>query len=165
MLYINYGRFYTKSISFFIPDNMCLVTDPEKVLPDTIIVETLDGKFQIKIGACEHEGESLEEIKRLLVNGEYEQISEISEFDHERMKGYRVFYRDHDWSHEYYTQVLEYPMNAEGQNGLSITVEHEIGDESQQNQIAAFMKRNDIEMLLNNIRYEPNICTMVTNQN
>ena len=51
MLYIKNGRLYTQSFSFELPEDMCIVTDPPGVSPDTLVLETFDGKYQIEIGA------------------------------------------------------------------------------------------------------------------
>lgn len=165
MLYIKSGRFYTESISFALPDELCLVTDPYGTSPDTIVFETLDGRFEIEIGACENEDTPLEEVKGFLSYGSHEQVSEIFAVERNGMSGYGAFYRNHGWTHEYYEERLGYPMNDEGQNGFTLAIQHEVEDDSQRNQVESFMAKPNIKEFFDSIRYEPQVCQKVLQGN
>lgn len=165
MLYIKNGRFYTESISFILPDELCLIPDTFTTAPDTLTFETLDGKFQIMLSAYESEKTPLEELNGFLSYDCHVMMTDILDMERGEMKGKALFYRSDSWSHEHYEERLAYPMNEEGQNAFELYIEHEVQDESERNQVKAFMEQAKIKALIDSIRYEPTECQKVMNRN
>ena len=165
MLYIKSGRLYTHSFSFELPEDMCFVSDPSVVSPDTIIVETYDGRFQIDIGAEEFDKSPYGEIAQILAYDENENVGNIFPVERNGMSGYASFYRNGGWSYEYYEERLGYPMNSEGQNGFVLAITHEVENDEQRDQIEAFMKRDNIKRMIESIKYEPEACARVMETN
>ena len=64
--------------------------------------------------------------------------------------------------HEHYEERLTYPMNEDGQNAFELYIEHEVQDESERNQVKAFMEQANIKALIDSIRYEPKVCQEIT---
>ena len=162
MLYIKNGRFYTESISFILPDELCLVSDPPTVSPDTVMFETLDGKFQIMLSAYEADKTPLDEINGFLAYDCHIKMTDIFDMERGEMKGKALFYRSNTWSHEHYEERLTYPMNEDGQNAFELYIEHEVQDDSERNQVKAFMEQANIKVLIDSIRYEPKVCQEIT---
>ena len=161
MLYIKNGRFYTESISFDLPDELCLVSDPITVSPDTVMFETLDGKFQIMLSAYETDKTPLEELNGFLAAGLHVKMTEICDIERGAMKGKYVYYRSNSWSHEHYEERCSFPMNEEGQNAFELYIEYEVQEEFEREQVKNFMQRPNIKALLNSIKYEPDVCKSI----
>ena len=155
MLYLKKGCVYTASFSFALPEDLCIVSDPITVSPDTMMFETVDGKYQILIGAYESDKSPLSEIEHLLSLGGHKSTTEKLDIERGGMRGKGIFYRSNSWSHEYYEERLEFPMNEEGQNAFELVIQHEITDESERNQVQKFLTQANIEEFLRNISYNP----------
>ena len=165
MLYFKNHRLYTQSFSFELPEDICLISDPAVVAPDRIIMETYDGRFQVDIGAEELDKTPYIKISQILADKELEHIGNIFPIERTGMKGYASFYRDNEWSYEYYQECLGYPMNEDGQNGFVLTIIHEVDDECQRGQIEMFMKQDNIRRMIESIRFEPEVCIRVMSAN
>ncbi len=161
MLYIKNGRLYTASFSFALPEGMCIVTDPEGVCPDRLNLESLDGKFQIDIGAWTKDESPKEQLEYYINYAEHVLMGEFIEVDRGGMKGYGVFHRNKIWQDEYYQERLAYPMNEDGQNVFDLRIYHEVFSIGERNQVAYFMRRPNIKAFLDSIRYEPNVCKRI----
>ena len=154
MLYIKNGRIYTLSFSFELPEEMSIVTDPAGVSPDTLIMETLDGKYQVEIGAWTKDADPREQIESYIDYGAHIRMSEVFDVERGEMKGCAIFHRYESWREEHYDERLTYPMNEDGQDTLVLAISHEIFEESERNGIAAFMEKPNIKQFINSIRYE-----------
>ena len=163
MLYIKNGRIYTLSFSYELPEEMSIVTDPAGVSPDTLVMETLDGKYQIEIGAWTKEEKPREQIE--LYVGDHIRMSEIFKVARGEMNGYAAFHRSESWREEHYIERLSFPMNEDGQNTFVLGVSHEIFEESEKNGIASFMEQPNIKRFLDSIRYEPSVCENAMREN
>lgn len=161
MLYIKNGRLYTRSFSFELPEEMSIVTDPDGVTPDTLILETVDGKYQIEIGAWIRDTSPHEQIEHLINYASYILMSDIFEVTRGEMKGCGAFYRNSSWHDEYYEERLDFPMNEDGQNALILGIQHESFSTDEQNNLANFMERPNIKRFLESIKYEPDECKAV----
>ena len=91
MLYIKNGRLYTQSYSYIVPDELCLIPDTFETSPDTITLETLDGKFQLMIRPYDTEKTPLEELSSMLEYCGHVKMSEILDIDRGGMIGKGVF--------------------------------------------------------------------------
>jgi len=91
----------------------------------------------------------------LLSLGGHKATTEKLDIERGCMKGKGIFYRSDSWSHEYYEERLEFPMNEEGQNAFELVIQHEITDESERNQVQKFLTQANIEEFLRNISYNP----------
>ena len=163
MLYIKKGRIYTLSFSFELPEEMSIVTDPAGVSPDTMVMETLDGTYQIEIGAWTKDETPREQVE--LYVGDHIRMSEVFEVERGEMKGCGVFHHSESWREEHYTERLSFPMNEDGQNTLTLWISHEIFDESEKNGIAVFMEQPNVKRFLDSICYEPSVCEKIMGQN
>ena len=161
MLYIKQGRIYTRSFSFVLPEEMSIVTDPENVNPDTLTFETVDGKFIIEIGASTSDLSPSEEISRHRAYKEWVFMTDDLPMARGEMEGLKVLYRSEQWRYEYYEEYLAFPLNEDGQNMFELCVQHEVNEETERNQIEAFMETPNIKDFLDSIRYEPNCCKTV----
>lgn len=158
MLYIKNGRFYTQSISFALPDELCLIPDTFTTAPDTLTFETLDGKFQIMLNPYETEKTIEEEFDGFLNMGCHEKMSDIFEVNRGGMMGKALFYKSSSWGYEHYEERSRYAENEDGQNAFELYIEHEVQDESDRNQIQTVMEHPNIKALIESIRYEPDVC-------
>ena len=154
MLYNKSGRIYTHSFSFVLPEEMCIVTDPENIQPDTLTFETLDGRFIIELSATTSERSAMGEMKHLQSYDELVFMSEPFEVQRTSMKGVGIFYHSELWRNEYYEEYLDYPLNEEGQNMMNLCVRHEPADEADRNKVASFMELPNIKSFLDSIKYE-----------
>lgn len=161
MLYIKNGRLYTQSFSYIVPDELCLIPDTFETSPDTITLETLDGKFQIMLRPYDSEKSPLDELSSMLEYGNYVKLSEILDIDRGGMMGKGVFYRSDSWRYEHYEERSRYAMNEDGQNAFELYIEHEVQDDSERDQVRAFMEQPNIKALIDSIRYEPDVCKKV----
>ena len=165
MLYIKNGRLYTQSYSYIVPDELCLIPDTFETSPDTITLETLDGKFQLMIRPYDTEKTPIEELSSMLEYCGHVKMSEILDIDRGGMIGKGVFYRSDSWRYEHYEERSRYAMNDDGQNALELYIEHEVQDESERNKIKEFMEQPKVKALLESIRYEPQVCEKILNGN
>lgn len=161
MLYIKQGRIYTKSFSFVLPEDMSIVTDPENVHPDTLTLETVDGKFIVEIGATTSDMSAREEIARHRAYKELVFMTEDLPMSRGEMEGLKVFYHSELWRYEYYEEYLKFPMNEDGQNMFELCIQHEVTEESERNNLEAFIERPNIRAFLNSIHYEPETCVNI----
>lgn len=152
MLYIKNGRIYTLSFSFELPEEMSIVTDPAGVSPDTLIMESLDGKYQVEIGAWTKGATPREQIKSYIDYGAHIRMSEVFDIERGEMKGCAIFHRNESWREEHYDERLTYPMNEDGQDTLVLAISHEIFDENERNGIAAFMEQPNIKRFIDSIQ-------------
>lgn len=159
MLYIKNGRIYTLSFSFELPEEMSIVTDPAGVSPDTLVMESLDGKYQIEIGAWTKEIEPREQVE--LYIGDHIRMIDVFEVVRGEMKGYAAIHRNSSWSEEHYCERLAFPMNEDGQNAFVLEISHETFEEGDRNQICNFMEQPNIERFIDSIRYEPLVCKSI----
>lgn len=158
MLYNKNGRLYTASYSFILPEDMCIVTDPDGVTPDTLVLESVDGKYQIEIGAWIRDTSPREQIEHFIEYASHILMSEVFTVERGEMKGCGAFYRNDSWQSEYYEERLEYPMNEDGQNALVLSIAHESFTAAERNNVANFMAQPNIKAFLDSIRYEPDVC-------
>ena len=165
MLYIKNGRLYTQSYSYVVPDELCLIPDTFETSPDTITLETLDGKFQLMLRPYDTEKTPLEELSSMLECCGHVKMSEILDIDRGGMIGNGVFYRSDSWRYEHYEERSRYAMNEDGQNAFELYIEHEVQDEAERNTIKAFMERTNVKALLESIKYEPQVCKKILNGN
>lgn len=153
MLYIKNGRIYTLSFSFELPEEMSIVTDPAGVSPDTLVMETLDGKYQIEIGAWIKDVTPKEQIESYIDYGAHIRMSDLFDVKRGEMKGCAIFHRNESWREEHYDERLVYPMNEDGQDTLVLAISHEIFDESERNGISSFMEQPNIKRFIDSIQY------------
>lgn len=165
MLYIKNGRLYTQSYSYVVPDELCLIPDTFETSPDTITLETLDGKFQLMLRPYDTEKTPLEELIGMLECCGHVKMSEILDIDRGGMIGKGVFYRSDSWRYEHYEERSRYAMNEDGQNAFELYIEHEVQDEAERNLITEFMERTNVKALLESIKYEPQVCKKILNEN
>lgn len=163
MLYLKNGRLYTHSISYIMPDGLCLVPDSITTAPDTLTFETLDGKFQLMLCPYETEKTPDEELNGFLKMGCHETMSDIFEVNRGGMTGKGVFYRDNSWSYEHYEERTRYPENEDGQNAFELYIEYEVQEESDRNKVREIMDDPKIKALIDSIRYEPDVCKKMIN--
>lgn len=164
MLYIKNRRLYTQSFSYIIPDGLCLVPDSITTAPDTLTFETLDGKFLIMLSPYEAEKTPDEELNGFLKMGCHKMMSDIFEVNRGGMIGKGVFYRDNSWSYEHYEERTRYPENEEGQNAFELYIEHEVQTEADRNKIQDIMNHPKFKVLIDSIRYEPDVCQKITEE-
>ena len=161
MLYIKQGRIYTRSFSFVLPEEMSIVTDPENVNPDTLTFETVDGTFIIEIGASTSDLSPSEEIARHRAYKEWVFMTDDLPMARGEMEGLKVLYRSEQWRYEYYEEYLAFPLNEDGQNMFELCIQHEVTEESERNNLEAFIERPNIRAFLNSIHYEPETCVNI----
>ena len=110
MLYIKNGRLYTQSFSFELPEDMCFVTDPPGVSPDTLIFETLDGKYQIEIGAWYKEESPEKQIIDFIEYASHVLVSDLIKIERGTLKGFGAHFRNTTWQEEYYEERLQFKL-------------------------------------------------------
>ena len=158
MLYIKNGRIYTLGFSFELPEDMSIVTDPAGVSPDTLVLETYDGKYQIEIGAWTKEQSPQEQVEEYINYASHIKMSEIFKVERGEMKGVAAFHHTESWREEHYDERLSFPMNEDGQNTLVFAISHEIFDEKERNSLESFIQRPNIKRFIDSIRYETSVC-------
>ena len=126
MLYIKNRRIYTDSFSFELPEDLCLISDPPTVAPDTLHFETLDGLFEIEIGAWDGDNSPYDQLLDECLYSETVLLSTIFEVERDGMKGFGAYYHSAEWTFEYYGERLQFEMNAEGQTTFILSVTHNI---------------------------------------
>ena len=154
MLYIKNDRLYTQSFSFELPEDMGIVTDPPGVSPDTLIFETLDGKYQIEIGAWYKEESPEKQIIDFIEYASHVLVSDLIKVERGTLKGFGAHFRNATWQEEYYEERLQFKLNDDGQNTLVLGFMHEAFSEDERNGIYNFMEQPNIKQFLNSIRPE-----------
>lgn len=152
MLYIKNGRLYTQSFSFELPEDMCIVTDPPGVSPDTLVLETFDGKYQIEIGAWYKDESPEKQIIEFVEYASHVLNSDLFKIERGSLKGYGAYFRNQTWQEEYYEERLQFPLNEDGQNILVLGFMHELFNEDERNGIYKFMAQTNIKRFIESIR-------------
>ncbi len=165
MLYIKNRRIYTDSFSFELPEDLCLISDPPTVAPDTLHFETLDGLFEIEIGAWDGDNSPYDQLLDECLYSETVLLSTIFEVERDGMKGFGAYYHSAEWTFEYYEERLQFEMNAEGQTTFILSVTHNIESDNDKNQVKEFMSKPNIKSFIDSIRYNPEECQSIIEQN
>ena len=158
MLYIKNGRIYTDSFSFELPENLCLISDPPTVAPDTLHFETPDGMYEIEIGAWDGVKAPYEQLHNECLYGGSVLLSTLFEVERDGMKGYGVYFHSAEWSYEYYEERLQFEMNEEGQTTFMLALTHIINNDDDKNKMKEFMEQPNIKAFIDSIRYNPAEC-------
>lgn len=161
MLYIKKGRIYTDSFSFELPEDLCLIADPPTVAPDTLHFETLDGMYEIEIGAWDGNQSPYEQLQNECLYGSV-MLSTLFEVDRGGMNGYGAYYHSADWSYEYYEERLQFEMNEEGQTTFMLAISHIIDTDKDKNKVKEFIAEPNIQAFINSIKYNPDECRAIT---
>ena len=161
MLYIKNRRIYTDSFSFELPEDLCLISDPPTVAPDTLHFETLDGLFEIEIGAWDGDNSPYDQLLDECLYSETVLLSTIFEVERDGMKGFGAYYHSAEWTFEYYEERLQFEMNAEGQTTFILSVTHNIERDNDKNQVKEFMSKPNIKSFIDSIRYNPEECQSI----
>ena len=151
MLLIRGTKIHTGSFSFELPQGLSIITDPTNIKTDILTFETLDGRFILDIGASDYNKPAIEEIERLKNDSEVIILSEVKAITRGHMKGFAVFYSGEEWRHIYYEEILEYPINSEGQAKFRFRIEHEIDDSSDVSVLEDFLAQPNIKAFMDSI--------------
>ena len=81
------------------------------------------------------------------------------------MKGFGAYYHSAEWTFEYYEERLQFEMNAEGQTTFILSVTHNIESDNDKNQVKEFMSKPNIKSFIDSIRYNPEECQNIIEQN
>ena len=151
MLLIKGNRICTSSFSFVLPQGLCIVTDPMNIKTDILTFETPDGRFILDVGASDYNQAPIEQINCLQSDSEINILSEVKAITRGKMKGYALFYSGVEWSHIYYEEFLEYPINEDGQASFRFRIEHEIDGTCDITILQDFLAQSDIKEFMDSI--------------
>ena len=161
MLFVKNHRIYTRSVSFALPENMSIVTDPEHDQPDCLILESADGQFTLEIFADDVLGTPKDLIQEVVDSPEFVVHTEPFPIERGGMNGYAAYYGTEDDSESYYEEFLQYPMNDDGQSILNICICRVVIEGKETIETEAFVEQPNIKSFFDSIRYEPEVCSRV----
>lgn len=146
MLLYREGRFYTKGVSFKLPDGFYLVTEPETTSEELLSMTDAKEEYSViwqTVEECEGTKEELEEI--IDPKEGYGYIGEIESIEHNGLRGHQLRYRSDSGEREYCER--RYQLSDDIHFVVIIYTEKETG-------IEEVLSREEVKDILDSIRAE-----------